>query len=202
MNPATTQSTIVDTATGAGDSTDSPSKPEIHRTGTRRAVMLKRALVYGVVPGIALLVAVAAGYLKWIDSTQRYAQLARIESIRVASDDAVALLSYRPETVEIDLHAAAERIGEGAFQGVISRADPRRRHSRRTATADFRRGDGGSRRIGVGVGGPRGRPPLYRSGDHHRRSGAQRYRIKRARDPRETARHLAHHAIRCGVSGR
>jgi len=69
-----------------------------------------RVLVYGILPGLALVLALAAGYLKWQDSSARDAQLARMQSVAAAKDTTVTLLSYRPDTVEKDLGAASDRL--------------------------------------------------------------------------------------------
>ncbi len=108
---ATTDPTTVDDSDDAGGRPvhDEPVRPQRTRT-------LKRALVYGVLPAIALLLAVAAGYLKWLESTQREAASARVESVGVASDGTVALLSYKSDTVDEELHAAAARLADGPFK--------------------------------------------------------------------------------------
>jgi Mce-associated membrane protein len=69
-----------------------------------------RVLAFGVLPAIALLLALTAGYFKWLDVSGTEAALARTESMRVASEDAVALLSYTPESADKDLNAARERL--------------------------------------------------------------------------------------------
>ncbi|HEX7323219.1 MAG TPA: hypothetical protein VF299_09870 [Mycobacterium sp.] len=71
-----------------------------------------RTLAYGVLPGLMLLLALAAGGLKWWDSSSRAVDLARAESVRAAAESAIAMLSYRPDTVEQDV-AAAERLLTG-----------------------------------------------------------------------------------------
>jgi len=63
-----------------------------------------------VLPGLALLLAVAAGYFLWTDRSGNDDALARTESVRVASEDAVALLSYKGESAEKDLNAARDRL--------------------------------------------------------------------------------------------
>jgi Mce-associated membrane protein len=78
-------------------------------------VSWSRVLVYGVIPGVALLLAGAAGFLKWQDSSARASQLARIESVAAAKDSTIALLSYKADTVEKDLDAAKSRL-TGAFK--------------------------------------------------------------------------------------
>jgi len=51
-----------------------------------------------------------AGYLKWYDSSAHDARVAAGQSVRAASEGAVAMLSYRPDTVEKDLTAAKDRL--------------------------------------------------------------------------------------------
>lgn len=67
-------------------------------------------LAFGVLPGFALLLALTAGYFKWVDQSADGLALARTESVRVASEDAVALLSYKPDSADKDLGAARERL--------------------------------------------------------------------------------------------
>jgi Mce-associated membrane protein len=78
-------------------------------------VSWSRVLVYGVLPGLALLLAAAAGFLKWQDSSARASQIARIESVAVAKDSTIALLSYKSDTVDKDLDAAKSRL-TGTFK--------------------------------------------------------------------------------------
>lgn len=51
-----------------------------------------------------------AGFLQWQDTAQRAAGQARVQSVAAASEAAVALLSYRADTVEQDLMAARDRL--------------------------------------------------------------------------------------------
>jgi Mce-associated membrane protein len=74
---------------------------------TRRT---SRLLTFGVLPAIALLLALAAGYLKWVAGSADDLTQARAESVRAARDDAVALLSYKADSVDKDLGAARERL--------------------------------------------------------------------------------------------
>jgi len=78
-----------------------------------------RVLAYGVLPGLALVLAAAGGFLKWQDSSARAAQLARIESVAAAKDSTIALLSYKSDTVEKDLEAAKSRL-TGTFKDSYS----------------------------------------------------------------------------------
>jgi Mce-associated membrane protein len=74
-----------------------------------------QVVAYGLLPGLALVLAAAGGFLKWQDSSARAAQLARIESVAAAKDSTIALLSYKSDTVEKDLEAAKNRM-TGAFK--------------------------------------------------------------------------------------
>jgi Mce-associated membrane protein len=85
----------------------------------KRRVSWPRVLAYGVLPGLALLLAAAGGFLKWQDSSARAAQLARIESVAAAKDSTIALLSYKSDTVERDLEAAKSRL-TGTFKDSYS----------------------------------------------------------------------------------
>jgi Mce-associated membrane protein len=76
----------------------------------RRRVDWARLLAYGVLPGLALLLALGAGYLKWLDSSARESELTGIESVHLATDSTIAMLSYKPDTVERDLGAARDRL--------------------------------------------------------------------------------------------
>jgi Mce-associated membrane protein len=64
---------------------------------------------------LALILAVGAGYLKWQDGSARASQAAAGQSVAVATDSTVALLSYHADTVEKDLNAARDRL-TGSFR--------------------------------------------------------------------------------------
>jgi Mce-associated membrane protein len=76
----------------------------------RRRIRWPRLIAYALLPGLALLLASAAGFLKWQDISLRDATVARAESVRAATDSTIALLSYRPDTVQKDLEAARGRL--------------------------------------------------------------------------------------------
>lgn len=88
------------------DGSDHQQKP----TSPARRARWRQAIAYGVVPGLALLLAAAAGFLKWQAGSLQDARVASAESVQAATDGTVALLSYRPDTVEKDLEAARGRL--------------------------------------------------------------------------------------------
>jgi Mce-associated membrane protein len=73
-------------------------------------------LLAAALPAVALVLALGAGYLKWLDSSARESPTAAEQSVRAATDGTVAILSYRPDTVDRDLKAAADRLTGGFRQ--------------------------------------------------------------------------------------
>jgi Mce-associated membrane protein len=88
------------TADEASESAE-PDKP-------KRRIEWARVFAFGVLPAVALLLAMGAGYLKWMDNSVRNSEAARIESMQAAKDSTIALLSYKPDTVEKQLGAARD----------------------------------------------------------------------------------------------
>ncbi|PQM48798.1 hypothetical protein C1Y40_00995 [Mycobacterium talmoniae] len=85
--------------------TDSSDERPVIAPATRR-VNPVRVLAYGVAPALVLLLAMAAGWLKWQDQASRSSDLMRAESTDAAIDSTVAMLSYSPDTVDSDVAAA------------------------------------------------------------------------------------------------
>jgi Mce-associated membrane protein len=96
-------------ATEAATEVDGPDH-DAQPTGPARHIRWSQAIVFVVLPALALLLASAAGFLKWQDGSARDAATARTESVRAATDSTIALLSYKPDTVEKDLDAARGRL--------------------------------------------------------------------------------------------
>jgi len=93
------------------DETDEPQheKAPIPRT---RAVggRWPRVIAFGLLPALTVVLGGGAGYLTWEVISARFVQVARVESVRAATDGAVALLTYGPDTVGKDVGAARERL--------------------------------------------------------------------------------------------
>ena len=106
-----------------------------------QSVNWSRVLVYGLLPGLVLLLAMAAGLLKWKDSSIRNIDLARSQSVSAARDSAVAVLSFRSDTVDRDVAAARERLTGGFLDTYTQRTqqelipNARERHVVATASA-------------------------------------------------------------------
>ena len=75
-----------------------------------RRIRWSRLIAYALLPALALGLASTAGFLKWQDASVRDAAVARAESLHAATEGTIALLSYRPDTVQKDLEAARGRL--------------------------------------------------------------------------------------------
>lgn len=96
-------------ANSAGDA-DGENTANIKDSADNSRFAWTRMVAFGVLPVLALLLAAAAGFLKWQDTSIRGSDVAAQQSVRAATDSTVALLSYGPETVEKDLEAARNRL--------------------------------------------------------------------------------------------
>ncbi|KUH86328.1 MULTISPECIES: hypothetical protein [unclassified Mycobacterium] len=142
--PATTDTAATESAAEPSDTdpsdTESPEKgaesaaePDVADSDSaetaapaaapKRKVNWERVFAFGVLPAIALLLAGAAGYLKWVDNSVRTAETVREESVQVAKDSTVAMLSYKPDTVEQQLNDARALLTgefEESYTGLIN----------------------------------------------------------------------------------
>jgi Mce-associated membrane protein len=97
-------------ASAEGEDTEAEDAKDVESPVRKRRIVWSRALVFGVLPVLALLIAVAAGYLKWQDTWVRSSVAASIDSVAAAKESTVALLSYQPDSVEKDLGTARDRL--------------------------------------------------------------------------------------------
>ena len=81
----------------------------------KRKVDWSRIVAFAVLPALALALALGAAFLKFVDSGVRDSKTARDQSVQAAKDSTVALLSYKPDTVEQQLTAARDRL-TGSFR--------------------------------------------------------------------------------------
>jgi Mce-associated membrane protein len=93
-----------DDPTETADEATEPAEPE----KPKRNIQWSRVFAYGVLPALALLLAIGAGSLKWTDNSVRDDQTASIEAMQAAKDSTIAMLSYKPDTVEQQLTAARD----------------------------------------------------------------------------------------------
>jgi Mce-associated membrane protein len=92
------------------DATESSAEVQPEAKGAKGPIAWSRVFAYGILPALALALAVGAGYLKWSAGIADDLAQARTESVQAARDDTVALLTYHADTVDKDLAAARERL--------------------------------------------------------------------------------------------
>lgn len=92
-----------------GDESVDTGEPAAVATDTaKRRTPWSRVVAFALLPALALVLALGAGYLKWRDNSVRSSEVAADTSVQAARDTTIALLSYKPETVEEQLGAARD----------------------------------------------------------------------------------------------
>ncbi|MCV7022613.1 hypothetical protein H7I77_04500 [Mycolicibacterium novocastrense] len=120
---ATTESAEASEPAATTESAEASESVETTESTGGRGINWARVFAFGVLPALALLLAGAAGYLKWVDNSVRNADAARAESVQVAKDSTVAMLSYKPDTVEQQLNDARSLLTgefEESYTGLIT----------------------------------------------------------------------------------
>ncbi len=92
---------------------DNDEHGHAHQLSRRQSA--NRAVVFVLLPTAALLLTLGAAWLKWWQSENRAVQAASAESIYVATESTIAMLSYQPDTIDKDLGSARERLN-GTFR--------------------------------------------------------------------------------------
>jgi Mce-associated membrane protein len=104
-----------------------------------RRVNWSRVLIYGLVPTFVLLLAIAAGLLKWHDSSIRHIERARGQSVAAAEESTDAILTFRYDTIDHDVAATRERLTGGFLDMYTKRTQqeliPHAKRGRIVATA-------------------------------------------------------------------
>ncbi|KUI02319.1 hypothetical protein AU188_08300 [Mycobacterium sp. IS-3022] len=121
--PATAEPAATDTDTDVPETDSDSAETAAPAAAPKRKVNWERVFAFGVLPAIALLLAGAAGYLKWMDNSVRTAEAVREESVQVAKDSTIAMLSYKPDTVEQQLNDARALLTgefEESYTGLIN----------------------------------------------------------------------------------
>ncbi|MDT5408863.1 MAG: Mce-associated rane protein [Mycobacterium sp.] len=99
----------------SSDDTKTEGADDVRPPARWRRIRWSRVVAFGVLPALALVIAVGAGFLKWQDAWVRGSRVAGIESVAAAKDSTIALLSYQPDTVDKELKAARDRL-TGSFK--------------------------------------------------------------------------------------
>ena len=109
-----TESTATEATDAAEGSTESADAPAAEKKKTNWA----RVFAFGVLPAVALLLALAAGYARWEFNTSEYGAVPpaaseqnpspAFDSVNAAKDSTIKMLSYKPDTVEQQLNDARD----------------------------------------------------------------------------------------------
>jgi Mce-associated membrane protein len=75
-----------------------------------RSANWSRVLTYGLLPTFVLLLAIAAGLMKWKDSSIRAAETASDQSVSAARDSTNAILTFRYDAIDRDVSTTRERL--------------------------------------------------------------------------------------------
>jgi Mce-associated membrane protein len=100
------------------ESADESTEPAERSDAGKRKVNWPRVLAYGVLPGVALLLALAAGFARWEYVSSDYGAVPPVvsdqnpspalEAMNAARDSTIKMLSYKPDTVDQQLNAARD----------------------------------------------------------------------------------------------
>jgi Mce-associated membrane protein len=93
-------------STDEGDESEAVEAGAVDEAPPRAGVDWSRVAAYGVLPALALILAMVAGYLKYVDNSVREDDTARIQSVQAATASTIAILSYTPDRVEQQLNDA------------------------------------------------------------------------------------------------
>lgn len=124
-----------DTENDAVPSDDAVADTPISRRTNDRL----RVVAFGVLPALVIVLGAGAGFLRWQDTSHRAVEAARVESMAAARDATVAILSYKADSVEQDLHSARDRLTGNFLESFTDLVDkvviPGAREKRISATA-------------------------------------------------------------------
>lgn len=101
--------------TTEADETAPADQPATAPQPERKGIDWAKVVAFGVIPALALILALAAGGLKFVDNSASDDVNARIESVQVAKDSTVTLLSYQPDKVQQQL-TDAQALLTGSFR--------------------------------------------------------------------------------------
>ena len=101
-------------AEGATDSTE-PTSDDAGSADMQQPpkwLRTRRILLLAILPVLCVILAAGAGYLKWQVGSAQDAETARVASVQAATENTIAILSYRPDSADRELTAARDRLAE------------------------------------------------------------------------------------------
>ncbi len=109
----TSEAVEADASEAVAADADSSESPSTDAAPPKRRINWSRVAAYGVLPALALLLAMAAGYLKWQSNADSYTDVSNsnspaAEAMQVAKTSTIAMLSYQPDSVDQQLNSARD----------------------------------------------------------------------------------------------
>ncbi|MEV3902249.1 hypothetical protein AB0K11_07970 [Mycobacterium sp. NPDC050551] len=95
-------------------------EPDVEEPEAASGIRWSRVFAFGVLPALALVLAVAAGVLKWHDSEVRQTDAARAESLQAARNTVTVMLTYEPAKIDEQLSQARDLL-TGPFRETYTR---------------------------------------------------------------------------------
>jgi Mce-associated membrane protein len=105
---------VVESSTESTESTETSEAAPVEKKKTEWS----RVFAYGVLPAVALLLALAAGFARWEYNSSEYGAVPpaasqqnpspAFDSVNAAKDSTIKMLSYKPDTVEQQLNSARD----------------------------------------------------------------------------------------------
>ncbi|BBZ20946.1 hypothetical protein [Mycolicibacterium gadium] len=118
----TTDAEVIDTESSATEESTESAEESAESadapTAEKKKTNWARVFAFGVLPAIALLLALGAGYARWELNTSEYGAVPpaaseqnpspAFDSVNAAKESTIKMLSYKPDTVEQELNAARD----------------------------------------------------------------------------------------------
>ena len=101
--PVADDTAVEEPAADADDADDTPDESVGDPAPEQRGGTVAKVFAFGVVPFLAVVVAVAVGWLAFVDIRSNQVAAARDQAVQAAKDSTITLLSYNPDSVEQQL---------------------------------------------------------------------------------------------------
>jgi Mce-associated membrane protein len=105
-----TPGSVEDTSDSTEPASDDARPAGVHPPS--KWLRARRIALFGILPILSVILAAGSGYLKWQVGSARDAETTRLASVQAATDNTIAILSYRPDSTDKELTAARDRLAE------------------------------------------------------------------------------------------
>lgn len=105
-----TTGSVEDTSDSTEPASDDARPAGVHQPS--KWLRARRIALFGILPILSVILAAGSGYLKWQVGSARDAETTRVASVQAATENTIAILSYRPDSADKELTAARDRLAE------------------------------------------------------------------------------------------